>query len=159
MLRLLRIALLWLAALAVPVQGFAAATMLHCGPGHAGMDAAVTQMHEAPRSHADGNPRRGHAAGHHHGDEDSQAGPDTQAAVPDDTVVDSGTGKSFTRLHQLAKSKCASCASCCSAPALPATPLLLGSPALGEPVTVARPVSAAVFLTDGPERPPRSFLA
>ena len=82
-----------------------------------------------------------------------------QAAAPDDTVVDGATGKSVTHLHQLAKSKCASCASCCSAPALPAAPIVLGSSALSEPVTMAPPVSAAVFLTGGPERPPRSFLA
>jgi len=155
MLRLFRIALLWLAALAVPIQGSAAAAMLHCGPGHAGMDAVVTQTHEAPEGHAHSSPHSGHAAAHHHGDDGSQAGPDTQAVALDG--ID--TGRSVTDLHQLAKSKCASCASCCSAPALPATPIVLGSPALGEPITVARPVSAAVFLTDGPERPPRSFLA
>lgn len=155
MLRLFRIALLWLAALAVPVQGFAAATMLHCGPGHAGMDAAAMQMHEAPQGHADGSAQAEHASGHQHGDDGSSGDLDTQAVAPDD----SGTGKSVTDLHQLAKSKCASCASCCSAPALLPTPISLGSPALGESVIVARPGSAAVYLTGGPERPPRSFLA
>jgi len=155
MLRLFRIALLWLPPLARPLQGFAPAAMLHCGPGHAGMDAVVTQTHEAPEGHAHSSPHAGYTAADHHGDDGSQAGPDTQAAAVDG--ID--TGKSTTDLHQLAKSKCASCASCCSAPALPATPIVLGSPALGESIAVARPVSTAVFLTNGPERPPRPFLA
>ena len=39
MRQLLRTVLIWLVVLAMPVQGLAAATLLHCGPGQAGAQA------------------------------------------------------------------------------------------------------------------------
>ena len=50
MRRLFRIALLWLIALSMPVQGIAAASMAVCGPSHARMAQAV--MTDAVHDHA-----------------------------------------------------------------------------------------------------------
>ena len=66
---LLRIALLWLIALAIPVQGIAAASMAVCGPSHARMALADIA---GPHDHAS----HGHgaaAAGHDHAEIMSEA--------------------------------------------------------------------------------------
>ena len=47
MSRILRITLMWLLALAVPVQGFAAASMIGCGTGHHGVTAQADHRHHA----------------------------------------------------------------------------------------------------------------
>jgi len=156
MSRLLRILLLWLATLAVPIQGFAAATMLHCGPSHSGSSAAGTAQTSPVQTN--GN-QHVHAVEEPHGAHSDPATSDVQTAVHDDADAHDGVGTTVADLHQLSKSKCVSCSACCSATALPATPIPLDSPALAESFVTARPVSAAVFLTDGLERPPRSFLA
>jgi hypothetical protein len=77
-----------------------------------------------------------HAHAHHHG-----------------ATKDHGTAK------DLAKWTCSACASCCTAAALPATTLSLQTPV---PVAFAAPSAAEavdVFVTGGPERPPRRSLA
>jgi len=53
MWRNLRIMLMWLLALAIPCQGFAAASMLNCGPGH----------HRAPSAHSHDGHAHQHAGG------------------------------------------------------------------------------------------------
>jgi len=65
-----RLFVLWIMMFAVPFQGYAAAAMVFCGPGHAGamteMSAERTGMHDhAQHPHADGH------SDHHH--EASQA--------------------------------------------------------------------------------------
>ena len=150
MLRILRIVLLWLVALAVPVQGLAAATMLHCGPAHAAADTVGAGPSRGSHVGADAS-FHVHAVDHQHDDGDA-ADPDAQSTDAD------AAGKTAAELHKLSKSSCASCSACCAATALPAVPILLDSPLLAGSVPAARSVSAAVFLTDGPERPPRAFL-
>ena len=54
MLRFLRIMAMWLLALAVPVQGFAAASMIGCGTAHhgaAGLHSATGHQHHASDIH------------------------------------------------------------------------------------------------------------
>ena len=56
MLRALRIMSIWLLALAIPVQGFAAASMLGCATGHrgaAGGHSHALGMHDHSGSHGD----------------------------------------------------------------------------------------------------------
>lgn len=60
--RTLRIVVTWLLALALPLQGWAAASMLGCGPGH---EPPAVQVMEGHGQHAD------HA--HHHDDSDAAA--------------------------------------------------------------------------------------
>lgn len=59
MSRRLRFLLLWLIALALPVQGFAAATMLHCAPVHHG---AAMPAADAASPHHDHAAHMKHAA-------------------------------------------------------------------------------------------------
>lgn len=128
--RTVRLFLLWLLAVALPMQGAAAAAMLHCSQAQ-GAGQVATQAHAHHHDHA---ALQGHAdAGH------------ARFATPDD--------------HAAGKTGCSACASCCHALALPAPAIVL--PAQEPAFTpFALPAHAAVvFLTDGPERPPRALLA
>lgn len=86
----LRFVLAWLIMLALPLQGFAAATMVFCAGEHHGTSAVIQEAHE--------NSSRGHSAhrhaavgSHHENADDARSG----QALPD------------------AKHKCGVCASCC----------------------------------------------
>ena len=146
MIKLLRFLMIALLALAIPVQGVAAATMLYCGPDHGpGTDgvhahqaAGPAQAHEAHQAH------EGHGHGvHEHAQPDAQdAGLTQLPGTPD----------------QPAQAKCSVCAACCNAVAI-SSPVVLPSPPGAEPVPVLKPSTLPYsFITDGPRRPPRSFL-
>ena len=150
MLRVLRITLMWLVALAVPAQGYAAVTMFGCGPAHHGMTGTQSQSQVASADNDNAAvPQHSHeahvetAGGHHHDD----------FAEPSHVhVLKHGTpGK-------VDKGSCTPCGSCCVVAALPAAMLVF------EPVTLVdffvplAPRGVAPFLTEGPERPPRSLL-
>jgi len=123
----------WLLMLAVPVQGYAGIAMLACGPGH---EAAATA-----------SPHGVDASAHAHHDTVERAHHDRSDA-PD-----------VAQMDHAAKLTCSACASCCAAPALPTVHVPVNLPA-----TVDRPAATVVaglvvFMTDGPERPPRSAFA
>ena len=95
MWRVMRIALMWLVALAVPVQGVAAATMMFCGPG----DTTVGHQ-RAAHDHA----AHGHHASH---DADATAQDTGDSATGDATSIEFDT------------TGCSVCAACCTAATLP----------------------------------------
>ena len=138
---------MWLLLLALPLQGWAAASMLNCGPSHHRMAGAT-----APAAVHEGHHQG--AAAHHHGD----AGPgevDSTAGAP----TAAGELGSHHDLTQLGKFKCSACAVCSTAAALPVTVLAFeAAPSTGF-VAPPLPDATVVFQTGGPERPPRSFLA
>ena len=100
---------MWLLLLALPLQGIAAATMLHCGPGHHGMQAA-----DAPMAHHDS----AEDSDHHHGE-----------AGHVEAAMHAGNGgdhaPSAADIAKLSKFKCSACASCCLGLALPAAVVAL----------------------------------
>lgn len=123
MLIRLRTALMWVLLFALPFQGYAAATMLNCGPNHhrvsatADSDATPSAAVEA-HSHAA-------SADHHHTDK---------------------------------ASKCSACAACCVGATLPTSALVF---AAAEPAGVPTAwfcIGPLGFVTDGPDRPPRTSL-
>lgn len=132
----LRLLLIWLTALALPVQGVAAATLAHCGPSHQRMHAHAS-AHANAHAHA-----HAHANAHGHGQAQALAygaDPGSQA--------------------DLASYTCGACASCC-------TGLALLSPGLHvpEPLPVVPAFAVLVPGIDdvaqsGPDRPPRPNLA
>ena len=136
----MRTLLIWLLVLALPAQGAMAATMAFCGPKHHTSAVAVgVSAEEVADEHAPA------AAAHvAHGQSVHSA------------AVGSATADTFAEGDL---QTCSVCASCCSAAAihssLPKLPRF-------EPVTAEFAiVSAAVesFAADGPDRPPRQFLA
>ncbi len=173
---LVRTALIWLLAVALPVQGAAAATMLACGPGHhgaAGSHAHSAAAGQAPHSHDHGtqaapaypvqhdhhaghNAAQAHTHGdgadHHHG---GTPGESLEASPTDASPTASATGNP---VHKSA-GKCSACASCCTVAVLPTSAFAIASPVHADRVAVFFPVQAAVFMTGGLDRPPRTFLA
>jgi hypothetical protein len=128
----------WLLALAIPLQGLAAATMLHCVPLRGDASAHADQEHH-------GSPA---AAQHAHGG-DAAAHAQATGAAPHDH--DGGVAP--------ADHKCSACAACNVGVGLPSTLAALPQPPA---VSEAHPVPATVrtaFLTSGPERPPRASAA
>ena len=138
-----RAALAWLLMFSLPLQGYAAATMLNCGPNHHQMWAAAAT---ATVSHHDSGEAR-HEHHHAHTTADDPA--------PDASVDVSGDDASVHHLNKLSKFKCSACAACCVGAALPTSSLEF----LSFPPAIARdclvPAAHVGFFTDGPDRPPR----
>ena len=139
----LRLALMWLLLLALPLQGIAAATMLHCGPGHHGLQAA-----DAPMAHHDSAEN----SDHHHGE-----------AGHVEAAMHAGNGgdhaPSAADIAKLSKFKCSACASCCLGLALPTAVVALSTFAPADAPAFVVCVEPVGFFTDGPDRPPRLHLA
>ena len=139
-----RLALTWLLLLALPLQGFAAATMINCGPNHHRMMGAA--MADTPEVQ-----RHGVGGQHHH--EMSVAAGHHEGASND------GDAPSVHHLDKLMKFKCSACAVCCMGAVLPTTALSFAS--LPQAMTMAMFVSTphVDFLSGGLDRPPRLLLA
>ena len=137
---------MWLLLLALPLQGFAAATMINCGPNHHQMFAASVGVATESHEHA----INGH---HQHG---ADAAGDMRAATADDG--EHGPS-SVHHLNRLTKFKCSACAACCMGAAMPTAALAIASfpPAMNTATFVSTP--HADFLSDGLDRPPRLLLA
>jgi hypothetical protein len=143
-----RTVMMWLLMAALPVQSWAIATMAHCAPSH--------QRMAAGSDHGSG-----HRAGH-----DAHAGHEGAAhrhaeANPVDvhaTADADGTPTEADALN-LAKFKCSACATCGLGLALPSTTVTFDASVSPDTLQPGMPQGHAVFLTAGPERPPRSFLA
>jgi Zn-dependent protease with chaperone function len=153
MLRALRITLMWLLTVAVPVHGFAAASMLGCVGGQSGAVAAVAAHLHAPGAHRDGTDVHADAHAHHAG-EDAMA----QAATPHhpDGASDGPAGQAAAKVSA---ASCSACAACCASAALPATPLVFEPTPAPNAFVLPAPQRVATFVSGGLERPPRSVLA
>ncbi len=150
----IRTALIWLMAVALPVQGAAAATMLTCGPGHHGPSAA--------HSHVDGDPAHVHTDSESHTDaEERMVHGSGDASSPGHAHASADGGPSATadgnEVHRAA-GKCSACASCCTVAVLPTSILSIAPPPAPDRVVTVFQAQAAVFMTGGPERPPRTIL-
>ena len=132
--RLARLALMFLLAIALPLQGMAAATMAACGWG--------------PHDHV-------HAVAHDHHAFDSAGRAD--ASSHEMHVAHSHDGKAD--LADGALHKCSACASCCVGAAVPSQAIAFDTVKLTDRFAplVARSVPA--YVSEGLERPPRAFLA
>jgi hypothetical protein len=143
---IVRTLVLCLLALALPLQGLAAATMLHCGPSHHARIVSASAAHDHA-AHGHGAARGAHS----HDDRAADGSAAVDAANPQTP--------NYLGDSSLAKAKCSACASCCSAVALPAS--IAEIPVVQQHASRFPPLSAQVepVVTDSPERPPRSFLA
>jgi len=126
--------MLWLLLAALPLQGFAAAVQMSCGPmAHHGSSEMVI-----------------HAESHRH-EGDSAASPSTEAAAK-------SSGSSADAKHK--SSFCSACATCCVGAAAPPsisvlTPVYSSSlPVISSPAPLL-----AGFIPAGLERPPKRITA
>jgi hypothetical protein len=124
---LLRVLIAWITLLALPLQGFASATMVLRAP-----PASAAHGHAAHAAHA------AHARVH-----DERAGADRRADHPDGSHHQSG--------------KCASCAACCAFMPLASSFVAVPAAAPPASITVpfAQRLLPSVYLAL-PERPPRA---
>lgn len=138
--------MMWLLLFALPLQGFAAATMLNCGPNHHRMWEASIGIQVDSSDHA--------ALGHH---------PHPKDVADPDEMVASGDhadgGSSLHHMSKLSKFKCSACAACCMGVAMPSSPLAFLSfpPASAPTPNISAP--HVDFVSNGLDRPPRLFLA
>ena len=149
MSRALRITLMWLVAFAVPIQGYAAVAMLSCSPQHHGT-AGMQSQPVAADHHNAAVPQHSHEArvemaGDHHHDDPAEAN-------------HAHTLKAHGASGKVGKGSCTPCASCCVVAALPATMVVFQAIPLFDCFAPLAPRGLASFLTEGPERPPRSSL-
>lgn len=134
--------MMWLLLLALPLQGFAAATMLNCGPNHHRMMAAAIAEPAEAHEHT--------ASGQHHHEVGRADGQHDVASVDA-----SSDARSLPHLDKLVKFKCNACAVCCMGAAMPTAIFAFEpfAPAMTPESFV--PTSQIGFVTDGPDRPPR----
>ena len=134
---------MWILAIALPVQGVYAGTLRHCvgGDHRTAFEAASSLVH--PHAEAPGSEVHGMHAAHVHLAMHPHVEPSSSSHSHQ------GTGPNGS---------CSACAACCSSTAPP--PALLALVAQKAEHAVPAFVSFAVvtFVTDGPERPPRTAL-
>jgi hypothetical protein len=121
-------ALIWVLIAAIPLQGIAAAAMIHCGTHHDSTSEPTQAGHQ----------RHDHASASHHTMSDTDG---TASAVDHD-----------------GDAKCSACAACCLGLALPTrfSALLPVLPSLAARCGMFS--SAPDVVITGPERPPRILL-
>jgi hypothetical protein len=124
--------------------------MINCGPGHHGAAAARAHAgHSHEHEHGAAAAPHGHdgtTLSHSHADE-REVGPS-----------DGGDAAKLPSAQKVAKTSCSACASCCTAAALPTAVLTFDVTPVHSSVVAPVPLSIAAFLTDGPDRPPRSMI-
>lgn len=144
MVRLLRIALTWLLALALPVQGYAASTMLSCGQAHH-HEVVVAPMHKHAAT-----------AAHDHialaDDPDGHQQSAASGIAQDDSAAELQAVKAVG-------TKCSMCAACCSVTAIATSVPLFDVVPVAPDFGVTSFEHRAGVTTGGLERPPRIVLA
>jgi len=136
--------MVWLVALALPVQAIASATMAHCGQSHQRMHTAQADSH---RQVSPGHDHVGHDGASQHQHDAAEAAASGHDVAQADNFTDLGTYK------------CSACASCCSVCALLSTMPQLAAPEFMPAVFAAVVLAVDPFAADGLERPPRIDLA
>ncbi len=140
MRKFVRALLIWLAVLAIPVQGFASATMLLCGPGHHAVSAATDSSMSS--SHAQ-----------HHDAQVAQAEQHCHDEVADMPSHDEGPSLKQLKLF---KAKCSACAYCCMAAFMPSSEVTVTVTHLPSSPIAYFQVPFVGFAPDTFERPPRA---
>ena len=157
---LLRTALIWLVAVAVPVQGMAAVAMTHCGPAHSGAQAAqpkLLALPDAPQIAHEEHTGHGHAS--HLAPDAAVQGDNGQNATSPDVSGTAQAAKAIdpAKVAKATYQKCSACASCCAGLALFSTVAMPPTIDAARDVTVLSLSEAASVVIDGPERPPRTL--
>lgn len=141
----LHTALLWLLLLALPFQGFAAASKFNCGPKPHSMVAGVMAASATPQvSGMSGHHQHMASTGHRYSPAAAQGAGQNKPAPQ--------------QLDKFSKGNCSACAACCMGVALPPAALVMAS-CLPAMVTAEYcPAPHLDYLSDGLDRPPRSTL-
>lgn len=144
-----RLVLIWLTALALPIQGLAAAGGVHCLPANAsasGGHAVVERLQTDDQSHAC------HSSG-----PTSEFGADSAGHAEADVQQVDPT--SFSVKASATGHTCSACAACCAGAMLPSAVIKVPSPELSSEPAATVAAEPTSFIVSGPERPPRQVLA
>ena len=148
MCKLTKTLLVWLLMLAIPMQGFAATTMLFCAPGHHNTAARISS--QLPMfDHQAALPAQ---TKHQHGNQVQE----DAAAQTDDLSIDHCAAEKMTHATD---SKCSACAACCAGPVIVSTQSFEQIATMG---TERIPFIQASFVNCIPQEldpPPRPHLA
>lgn len=148
----LRAAALWLIALALPLQGMAAASLLLCEPAFRPAEAVLGQAPVADPAHRHHHAHEGHA---------DPAAPDGES-LPAVFTGDEGSPQQEDRPGDpdaALQHSCGVCAFCCLGAALPSVFPPFELPHVSPLRRAPSGVASASFLTGGPDRPPRTRSA
>jgi hypothetical protein len=127
---------IWVMLIALPLQNYAAAAMMHCAPMHEAMAAQMKHHHETMM---DMGMHQDHISAH--------------AAA---SRSDGGHSVS----HLANTTKCSACSTCCMSLMAVAYPPLVPPTLAGMAVLVPHPVLALPSVVlEGPQRPPRPSFA
>ena len=154
--------MIWLVAIAVPMQGMAAITLLHCGPGHHGAQAAQRHVQALPdvREAAPGDHAAHGHVGQHAPDPGKVGEPGQRATTPDAAeTARPGQVNDPVKVAKTTTQKCSACASCCAGLALPSTAVMPPTIDPAREISTLVPYRAVSYFVDGPERPPRILRA
>ena len=155
--RLLRTVLTWLLVLALPAQGYAAQTMLFCGPGHHG--AAVSGAVHDTAAHGHGEHGGAHTGSvHSHGSVHMHAQADTGDADTGSDALGAAADKA-AKAEPSGAGTCSACAACCSAAAITSTSQAIAPVRLTPDYGIALIELHDSRADSGLERPPRTLLA
>jgi len=154
MSRFFKTVVLYLSMLTVPIQGYAASTMLFCGTAHHRSTASQGTERHSSHSHANDS------AGEHQHVHPAAVFADSSGNAPGGEAVDMGGNHlSLATNADLGAHESSDYADCCVMAAVPVSSMGF-QPAER---AIERFVSAKFpnigFVTDGPIRPPRSFPA
>lgn len=142
--KVIKIFAVWILLFALPVQGFAAATMMNCEKPHSHEAKNITENYNHAM-HNGHNEAINHEVTHEH------------AADIEDAVDNNSTHQSTTTKH--ACSHCATCTLCCSTSAIVTTSLNVLAQFDNNKATLAYSTPQFTsFVSAGIERPPRSIL-
>ena len=145
-----RLLMTCLLLIALPLKGFAAVSMLACGPDHHRIVGVVAQVTES----GSGSHDHGSGLTHHHSTSPSDVPVNARSGVAHDNASAMGQTSHANTLF-----KCSSCAPCCAGVALTSDAAVqVAVPVSSADFPVARPVlpSAPVGRLD---RPPKTILA
>lgn len=151
---LLRTLLTWLLALAVPTQGFAASTMLFCGPAHHGSKAVLNATADEHAGHARSAAALMSVARSDHHRSSTQA---DKPATQDQTAI--GGMLTSSKPRNSTGGKGSTCAACCTSAAISATALLVEVEPVSNDYAASPAEPPARLTTGGLERPPKHVLA
>ena len=133
MSRFLRVAVAWLLALAIPVQGYAAQAVAMGGAAHLAVVTATLHVHAA----------------------DASSGAEARADMACCDEADANSAAHGSAMH----GKCSSCASSCCAAAITTSAVSTAVVPHAMPLVAIVAVALDHLLTGGIERPPRRSLA
>jgi hypothetical protein len=149
----MRTILVWVLALALPLQGVAASTMLHCGPSHARMTQGPG-LESAAR--VESGTHEGHSArsstGHSRVE---RAQPDSHHSEHARVIAQHDSASDGASLSYHGKVSCSACAVCCSAVVM-SGPVAMPDLARGvHTLNAASEALGASYMPDGLDKPPR----